>query len=511
MERILSLLPISTEAGETATSLGARLARRNGAPRLISFCTDVGLDYIQLVNGAPEEVLRLADLAGCDAETLAFWTPQFLRSGCFKLGRETIKFTAFSRVASRGCPACIAIGIAAAGPAGAMHLGVWQLSSIRTCPIHLCLLSPLPPAPTNRDRFDVCLLLDDFTAAPPQPVDPKDRDLETYLIDRLRRGPGPEWLDQLPFHVAAQTAENLGAMLNLGADFPRGRITEAQWMAAGASGYRILVGGETAFRQALKNVQTAAPIDAGVYKSRYRNFFGWLRYRNDDRDFDVIRDLVREFVFRNFPVPEGAQVLGERCPRQYVYSIPSASRAFGVSRQQLSRRLCALGLATRIGPADRVVLDRYIEHDLACEIAGDFGQLLDASAAAKKLGIGRHLLARLTGPGLIRKFHATDAAAPLFHTGELGAFLARLRALLETGVPEDEWLPIPAAAHRSRRPTGLLTALILKRRLRLRSPMLEPTHFPAFHVSVIDIQTELPAARSGSVRTGPASSRTDRP
>ena len=85
----LERLPLTVDLvlGESATSLGSRLARRNGVQRLITFCSDVGIDYFALANGAPQEVARLAALAGVDSVTLQLGTPQLIEPGCFRLGK----------------------------------------------------------------------------------------------------------------------------------------------------------------------------------------------------------------------------------------------------------------------------------------------------------------------------------------------------------------------------------------------------------------------------------------
>lgn len=75
------LLTVDLVPGESATSLGSRLARRNGVQRLITFCSDVGIDYFALANGNPQEVTRLAALAGVDPAALQLGTPQLIEPG----------------------------------------------------------------------------------------------------------------------------------------------------------------------------------------------------------------------------------------------------------------------------------------------------------------------------------------------------------------------------------------------------------------------------------------------
>lgn len=145
-------LTVSTCAGESATSFASRLAYRNGVPRLITFCSDIGVDYFQLVNGEPDEIKRLAALGDTDPVALIEATPELLEPGWFQLGRERIKFTAFSRTAPRVCPQCLN---ETPHVTSAAHHGLWQLASIHTCAKHGCYLVALPKPSQSNDRFDV--------------------------------------------------------------------------------------------------------------------------------------------------------------------------------------------------------------------------------------------------------------------------------------------------------------------------------------------------------------------
>lgn len=152
-------------------------------------------------------------------------------------------------------------------------------------------------------------------------VEAEESRLENYLLARIQGDAGEEWIGRLSFHVAAQTSENLGALILLGLDAPRDLITEDERHRSGCIGLSILKDGPDALCDTLKELQRAVPLDAALYRTRYRLFFDWLRYRDDGPDFDIIRDLVREFIFQNYPVAEGAVVLGKPCPRQPAHSI----------------------------------------------------------------------------------------------------------------------------------------------------------------------------------------------
>lgn len=130
-------LRVDAIAGECATSLASRLGVVNGKDRLRSFCTHMGLPIKQLRLGDAGCLVRLSQLADLDLERLGFWTPKQDKAGYFDLGTERIKFSAVTRTTIRMCPTCVA-------EHGLHQKGIWQLSQIRVCLDHGCLLQDLP-------------------------------------------------------------------------------------------------------------------------------------------------------------------------------------------------------------------------------------------------------------------------------------------------------------------------------------------------------------------------------
>lgn len=219
--------------------------------RLITFCSDIGIDYFQLVNGAPNEVQRLAALGGVDPSILQAATPTLVDAGWFRLGEETIKFTAFNRTSTRICPRCAAD---AASMLDVVHHGLWQLSSSRTCAVHACHLVALARPKSPNDCFDHVQMLDGFQPEEMEFATPGHRELEDYLAKRISNGPEKTWLGRLPFHVAAQTCEMLGALLTLGPQAKRAALTSPQCAAAGTAGLRVLRDGADGLRETLKEI-----------------------------------------------------------------------------------------------------------------------------------------------------------------------------------------------------------------------------------------------------------------
>lgn len=287
--------------------------------------------------------------------------------------------------------------------------------------------------------------------------------------------------------------------MTLGPGPKRSDITDLQWIAAGAAGFSVLAAGPEALHQLLADMKRGHVNDAGRYRARYRFFFEWLRYRDDHRDFDIIRDLVRDFIWKNFPVARGALVLGKECPRQFVHSLSTAVRASGITKRQLGRRLCSMGLATPNGEKLGFDIHDYIPDGVLATIAAEFSGLLNATDAAAYLGIKRFLLTKLTRPDLIPVFMREEKALPLYQVSALSGFMDRLDRLRETGDPQDGWEDIATAAHRTKITTQRATAPILLHKLPLRCRHSEAAGFRSFRIDPAVLREAISLPEEGAV------------
>lgn len=118
-------IPVRMGDGETVTSFAGRIAQVNGYGRLQEFCSDQQIRLLNLTNGNEAEVEQVAALAGGGAAVLLEHTPLLVEDGWFVLGRERIKFTAFLRMGSQVCPACLAEDRAHGAPQGGYQRGLW--------------------------------------------------------------------------------------------------------------------------------------------------------------------------------------------------------------------------------------------------------------------------------------------------------------------------------------------------------------------------------------------------
>ena len=128
----------------------------------------------------------------------------------------------------------------------------------------------------------------------------------------------------------------------------------------------------------------------------------------------MIRDLVREFFFRNFSISEGSIVLGQPCPEQYVHSLSTARRRYGMSGRKLARRLASIGLAERKASGQGFALTGYVPTPIINDIATDSDALLNAADAGKYLGVERFMMTKLIKSGLVEKYFDEKNASPMY-------------------------------------------------------------------------------------------------
>lgn len=321
-------LGVNPIVGECATSLASRLAARNGEPRLRRFCTHMSLPIKELRLGERGCLLPLSKLSGRDLGALRKASPCQKEAGYFDLGAERIKFPAFLRTTMRVCPVCVQ-------ESGFHQKGLWQLEQIRVCPTHLCLLQSLPRPKLADDQLDVVTCARTATLGSVAFVKRDVLGLQNLLLDRLAGRKSGTWLDDMPFHVVALTSEAFGLMLSKGAKTARGHASDLDWVIAGDMGVTCLRDGPDAFCAALQKIENTRSYLNAAYRSRFEVFFEWLRDRSDDVSYDPFRDLMREFVFRSYPIAKGTQVLGVRNPERLVHDHKSMAKEMRINRASL--------------------------------------------------------------------------------------------------------------------------------------------------------------------------------
>ncbi|SDG43070.1 TniQ protein [Celeribacter baekdonensis] len=501
-------LYVSPVRGESATSLASRIARKNGTASLQSFCADMSISYRALKVGDPIEIERVAALAGCDPTTLRNWTPHAPSKTNYQLGAEAPRFTAYSRSLIRGCPKCAAESRSKHGAHGPFHLGIWQLTSIRTCAQHSCMLIEVPPPTHHKHSYDFARMVDNMNLSDVKPVAEEARSLERYLIGRLEGASSGCWLDTLDFHVAAQLCENFGLLLTNGPKASRTETTERQWLEAGAAGYDILRNGPDHMFATLEELRMKAGPGCHTYGAIAGSFLTWLSQREDDAAFNDIRQIVFDYILRTYPVLVGSTVLRLRCDRQQVYSLRKGAKAYGIDERMLRHKLLERGDISKSGKSGAITYRRYPSRETLQQLAEETNGLLRGFDAADYLGLDIHLLRTFVVEGLIKKAGEMARNAPYFRKKDLDAFLGRLyrqtRPKLE---PANDEIPLIAATPACQCSTLELLHLVFEHDIPLRCAAGTDPRFNDFLISVERAKTAIGQSSVGAISMSEAAGK----
>lgn len=470
----IKALPLSVDLlpGESATSLASRLAQRNGAHRLITFCSDIGLDYFALANGDVVEVARLAAFADVDAKILLRHTPSLVRKDWFKLGEAEIKFSAFQRTKPRVCPICIGSSKDGVRSSSLCQTGSAQLTSMRVCTTHNCLLGALPRPASNKDHFDIAQLAEAFEPYYPIDVEQRHLGLIDHIGGRLAGEITDSWFDQLPFHVATQACENFGLLLLQGPQAKRQFVSELDWVNAGHIGYSYLREGAEALITKLAELERDRPNDNSLYRGRFGVFFEWLRNRDDDAAFDAIRDPVRDFIFETYPIPKGALVLGIENPKRRFHTHRTLSKERRLDFTKTGHALLQRGYVQK-SESNSFELLRYVPSDVADDVAHELNRVFTVSHTAKKLGLTRATIDQLLANGLISPHFKHRGAVPGFHSDEIWRFATSATQGWEPSIrnkPAKNWVSFQDAARRCKCATWQVLAMVIHYRLPVTNP-----------------------------------------
>ncbi|WP_221931639.1 TniQ family protein [Palleronia caenipelagi] len=412
---------------ETATSYVSRLTRYVGVGTPFDLCRDLGLEWQAIVRGEASQLRALAALGGADESDLNRWSVRALGGLQFQIGQDVVPNKTLLRSRPRLCPRCILEDLASGQmPYRRVH---WNLLALRTCAHHQIPLIQLPHLEHTFGNYDFVTRVaacDDLIrkadrTAPPQAFS----DFEAYLLDRLRKGRGQSpFLDDLSLTVIARMAETLGLAL-AGDRTPLGEVSDADLHAACTRSFRYLLGGEDGLLACFRRLQRDPLQSNASHKLDFGAVWIWLSYAHPTPEIERIRALVHTFVFSSYPVQRGTIVLGQRCPKTQVYSVNSAKREHGISRQRLVRCLVEAGAGRAIpGKRDSLILTRQIRAKDIDRILSHRDGLLPRWDAVALLGQSDKAFRLLRLNGAIRQHKDAIDQRPMYDPAEIETFLA---------------------------------------------------------------------------------------
>ncbi|WP_273503350.1 TniQ family protein [Paracoccus sphaerophysae] len=395
-------LTLPADPREMPTSYLSRLAARNQAQTAAAFAKDMGLDHTGIVCGHPEAIAGLCCLAGLAEDTFANTAIVKTSTMRYQIGREAHQTRTIDRGTVKICPICLSDDLATNAPIWrAIHRWYWQLRHLHSCTVHRARLVALPGTETDvtRAMADHRSLWDPQLSRPQQD---EPTPLEHYLTDRSLQQNAPCWPDGLTIPAVCRVSELLGCVSLHGSDSQFGKLTPAQRREAAGAGFAILAGGPEALRKALDDIRRR---DRRMLGNQPQPSYGEFQrllgsHWKHSREFDLVRDVVREYFVYHFPYPDGAIVLGQPIVARRVHSFFSARAVIRRRRAYFEDVLIERGLARR-DENGKLVLLSVLTVSVVDEIAAMGADLLLENDAAKQFGVNLTTFRTLVARGII--------------------------------------------------------------------------------------------------------------
>ena len=411
MRAMLRILAVAHHVGEGVMSFVSRLAAANGLELVRHFCADTGLGFQGLVDGSDDELIRVSRLTGIPVEDLGAWTMKSDADG-FSLRGERLVQSSILRTSTHACPACLIADIARSTRSpdvAAYGRTVWQVASIRTCPIHGMALVEVGRGKGQTTH--------DFTAVVRPSLDDLERlrdaaalretsAFERYMLRRLDGEPvqPSPFLDSLPFHAAGRVCEMLGGVALHGRKLQVDRLGDDDWHLAGTVGFDIAASGEVGIREMLTDLQRrfdfASSPNSGP-SAPFGTFYGWLHQTGSQPSYEPIREILRRHIQETAPVGPGDECLGVPVKARILHSVRSASLETGLHPKRLRKIIAAASL---IGEDHSGLKDNEVTFDAmtAAPLLGDLATAIPLAGVGDYLGCGRVQARILLMNGLIR-------------------------------------------------------------------------------------------------------------
>ena len=510
MTGVASSLAFPACPRETATSYASRLARFARAADPFDLCLDIGLDWTSVIRGDPVSIRHLAARGGTCADALERWSIRAVGPLRFRIGGDVVPNKTLLRSRPRVCPVCILEDLASRGLRRAYRRMHWNLRAIRTCERHGQPLLKLPWLEHTFGNYDIVARVE---ATLPLIENAAETDAarrftgyERYLLDRLHGLQAIPYLDTMPLAFVIRFAEALG-LTRIGYRDAARDADDDLLYEAGAAGFDVLRNGHEAFITELHRLQTDPLQSNASHKLDLGPFWTWLGCGGDGEDMAALRDVVREHVFRNYPVEAGTVVLGQACPRTQVYSIHSAKRAFRISRARLNAKLVEAGLAAPNGSPDRVTILRPLRAEKVEPLLAPTEGFLSREEAKVRLGASEAIFRQLRFAGVIGRHTEPTDRRPRYAAAEIDAVLSDFESAIPTrasGQPDGMRMPIVEACRKIGTP--LLTVMALIEAGKVPSSAIDPTMqgLAAIHVDIEEVR----AAVAGELRDAAPKLRT---
>ncbi|MDE4306342.1 TniQ family protein [Phaeobacter gallaeciensis] len=349
----LALMPAIKDR-ETAFSYVSRMAAMNGVDTA-GFCTDMGLSLTKIINGVPEDLMKLAALCDSDVEDLKRWTPLYFGNRAHTFRGHRVHAKAIKDTTVRGCPVCLREDAEASpdNDTGEMYIrGHWLFRPVSLCVKHHHPLVPLWSERQVTLRYDSASRLAEIAQdVRSEKLDTKlrePREYDQWIEARLLDQRTSSWLDQFELYAAAHFCELLGRAI-LAFWHPKSNkfTPEKDWLSFDM-GFHFANKGEDRIRTALTELQTGIGEPTDGPKKKFGALYDRLAFDLKGEEYAPFRKLLRDHITATWPLGPGDDLMGEPVLERRVHSVRTAARELGMDPRRLRKLLVDVDLVRPI-------------------------------------------------------------------------------------------------------------------------------------------------------------------
>jgi len=256
---------------------------------------------------------------------------------------------------------------------------------------------------------------------------------------------------------------------------------------------------------ALDSLVTPEALRSVRHKSDFGALFEWLRTSSLGNEFEPLKDMVRNYIFRTYPLREGGRVLGKPCPEGEVFTIHSAWQELGIQRKRMNRILLEEGKAQRESQGGALRLKESLTAIDVRDISDRIGDRMTSFQARDMLNVSAEMLQNLRHNAiLVPKTDALDQV-PKYERADLEDLMTRMLSRCQETKPENSFVTIIDAARRLRCPASDIISLILEGKIKRVWCLDHDDGLARIRVNLDELRAALPELVMSGMTKGEAS------
>lgn len=457
-------LSLTLELGERETppDFASRLSTRACRDDMREFCHDFGIDPRSIINGVPDAVGALADLAGVSRDRLlgeAFTRMDTARRQ-FQHRGEIFLQSSLMRNRVRMCPACMADDIErldcrlAARP---HRRSMWLVRGVRTCAEHGMAIAEVGKLDGPNTIHDTTRVIADAVPRLASLVDSAvlrtPSRFERYLLQRLDGKASDSWLDGLPMYAALHLSLVVGAVAVHGPGVTLDDLDDTDAWRCETTGFDIVDKGAEGIGAFLDGLQVPyrGIRSAQGPKAMYGRLYDWLAHECRDKEYDPVREIIVDHSLDTLALGPGDVLFGRKVAVRRKHSVVSAAKEFGLHPKRMRKMLQRANLTDGgVGGAanNKVTFDA----EEAANLLKGLAESVSLEKLREHLNVPRPHDRGLMERGFIKPMIAGGRAkgGHAFLRSELDEFLERLLRHADPALHVNPaMVPLIAAAKRS--------------------------------------------------------------